>query len=64
MKDVHQRKSNAPMAHVKSTQVILNPISHKVIHFLLQDKSLPDNPTRLVPAGNVAGATQQQIKLN
>jgi sporulation protein YlmC with PRC-barrel domain len=30
----------------------------------LQDKHLPDNPTRLVPVGKVANATQQQITLN
>ena len=48
----------------RSTYVILNPVNHKVTHFVLQDEHLPDNPTRLVPAGNVAGATQEQIELN
>jgi hypothetical protein len=48
----------------KSTHLIVNPVNHKVSHFVLQDKSLPDNPTRLVPAGNVVSATQQQITLN
>jgi hypothetical protein len=48
----------------KSTHVIVNPVNHKVTHFVLHDKSLPDNPTRLVAVGNVAGATGQQIKLN
>jgi sporulation protein YlmC with PRC-barrel domain len=48
----------------KSTNVIVNPVNHKVTHFALQDKSLPDNPTRLVPAGNVADVTQGQIELN
>ena len=48
----------------KSTNVIVNPVSHKVTHFVLQDKNLPDNPTRLVPVGKVASATSQQITLN
>ena len=46
-----------------STNVIVNPINHKVTHFALRDKSLADNPTRLVPAGMVAGVTAQQITL-
>ena len=48
----------------RSTNVIVNPVNHKLTHFALQDKSLPDNPTRLVQVGNVASATQQEIKLN
>jgi sporulation protein YlmC with PRC-barrel domain len=48
----------------KSTHVIINPVNHKVTHFVLQDKHLPDNPTRLVPVANVAAATREQIKLN
>ena len=46
-----------------STNVIDNPINHKVTHFALRDKSLADNPTRLVPAGMVASVTPQQIRL-
>ena len=48
----------------KSTHVIVSPVGYKVTHFAVQDKSLPDNSTRLVPAENVAGATQEQIELN
>jgi len=48
----------------KSTYVIINPVNQKVTHFVLQDKHLPDNPTRLVPVGKVAHATQEQITLN
>ncbi len=48
----------------KSTYVIINPVNQKVTHFVLQDKHLPDNPTRLVPVGKVANATQEQITLN
>ena len=48
----------------KSTYVIINPVNQKVTHFVLQDKHLPDNPTRLVPVGKVANATQQQITLS
>ncbi len=47
----------------QSTNVIINPVNNKVTHFALRDKSLPDNPTRLVPAGMVANVTPQQITL-
>jgi sporulation protein YlmC with PRC-barrel domain len=47
----------------QSTNVIFNPVNHKVTHFALRDKSLADNPTRLVPAGMVADVTPQQITL-
>lgn len=47
----------------QSTNVILNPVNDKVTHFALRNKSLPDNPTRLVPAGMVASVTKQQITL-
>lgn len=46
------------------TNVIVNPVNHTVTHFALKDKSLPDNPTRLVPVTKVAGVTSQQITLN
>lgn len=48
----------------KSTQVIVNPVNRKVTHVVVHDKGFPNNPTRLVPTENVAGTTQQQIKLN
>jgi sporulation protein YlmC with PRC-barrel domain len=48
----------------RSTYVIINPMNHKVTHFVLQDKHLPDNPTRLVPAGNIVRVTREQIELN
>jgi len=48
----------------QSTNVIVNPVSHTVTHIAVHDKSLPDNPTRLVPVGKVANVTPQQIKLN
>ena len=48
----------------QSTNVIVNPVSHTVTHIVVHDKSLPDNPTRLVPVGKVASVTPQQIKLN
>jgi len=47
----------------QSTNVIVNPVSYKVTHFALRDKSLPSNPTRLVPVGVVADVTLQQITL-
>jgi sporulation protein YlmC with PRC-barrel domain len=48
----------------KSTNVVINPVNHQVTHLVLEDKSLPDNATRLVPVTKVAGVTPQQIKLN
>jgi hypothetical protein len=47
----------------QSTNVIINPINCIVTHFALRDKSLPNNPTRLVPAGMVADVNPQQITL-
>jgi sporulation protein YlmC with PRC-barrel domain len=47
----------------QSTNVIINPVNYKVTHIALRDKSLPTNPTRLVPAGMVADVTPQQITL-
>jgi hypothetical protein len=48
----------------KSTNIIVNPVSHQVTHFALEDKKLPDNPTRLVPVKMVTGTTQKQISLS
>ncbi len=48
----------------KSTNVILNPVTHKVSHFVVQDKKFPRNPTRLVPIGNVTATTPAQITLS
>jgi sporulation protein YlmC with PRC-barrel domain len=48
----------------KSTNVILNPVSHKVTHVAIEDSSLPDNPTRLVPIGKVSSTTQVQLSLS
>lgn len=46
------------------TDVILNPVTHKVTHLALRDDKLPDNPTRLVPVGHVASATKDDIRLS
>jgi sporulation protein YlmC with PRC-barrel domain len=48
----------------KSTNVIINPVTHKVAHLALEDKTLPDNPTRLVPISKVSSTTPDQITLN
>jgi sporulation protein YlmC with PRC-barrel domain len=48
----------------KSTNILINPVTHKVTHVVVQDKSLPDNPTRMVPFDKVASATQKQITLS
>jgi hypothetical protein len=48
----------------KSTHVIVNPVNLKVTHFALKEKSLPDNPTRLVPVSKVSEATPKKITLS
>ena len=48
----------------KSTQVIFNPVNHKVTHLVVEDRHLPDSHTRLVPVGKVASVTQEKITLN
>ena len=48
----------------KSTNVVINPVNYQVTHLVVEDKSLPDNATRLVPVAKVAGVTPQQIQLN
>lgn len=47
-----------------STSVIVNPVTHKVTHIVVDDESLPANPTRLVPIENVASTTPDQITLS
>ena len=48
----------------KTTNVIINPVTHQVTHVVVEDKSLPANPTRLVPVENVASTTHNQITLS
>jgi sporulation protein YlmC with PRC-barrel domain len=48
----------------KSTNVILNQDTHQVTHVAIEDKKLPDNPTRLVPIDKVASSSHEQITLN
>jgi sporulation protein YlmC with PRC-barrel domain len=48
----------------KTTNLLVNPVTHKVTHIVLEDKSLGDNPTRLVPVENVTSTTQTQITLS
>lgn len=48
----------------KSTHIILNPVTRRVTHFALEDKKLPDNPTRLVPVSKVSAAAPTEISLN
>lgn len=47
-----------------STNVILNPVTHKVTHVALTDDKLSDNPTRLVPIAKIANTTPTQITLD
>ncbi len=48
----------------RSTDVVVNPVNRTVTHVAIEDKSLPDNPTRLVPVANVAEVADDRIKLN
>jgi sporulation protein YlmC with PRC-barrel domain len=48
----------------KSTNVVVNPVNRTVTHVAIEDKSLPDNPTRLVPVTDVADFTDDRITLN
>lgn len=48
----------------KTTNVVLNPVTHQVTHIVLEDKSLPGYSTRIVSVDNVASLTQQQITLS
>jgi sporulation protein YlmC with PRC-barrel domain len=48
----------------QATNVIINPVTRQVTHIVVQDKSLPDNPTRMVPVDKVASTTQDQVRLS
>jgi len=48
----------------KSTNVIVNPVSRTVTHVAIEDRSLPENPTRLVPVASVAKVTEDRIRLS
>lgn len=48
----------------KSTNVVVNPVAKQVTHVVVQDKTLPANPTRLVPVSKVASTTDTEITLS
>ncbi len=48
----------------KSTDVIINPIKRKVTHFVVEDSSLPDYTTRLVPVEKVLSTSNDRINLD
>jgi sporulation protein YlmC with PRC-barrel domain len=48
----------------KTTNVVVNPVTHTVTHIVVEDKSLPGNATRLVPVANVASTSGQSVTLN
>ena len=48
----------------KTTNVIVNPVTKKVTHIVVEDKSLSDSATRIVPFSKVVDATRKKIKLN
>ena len=48
----------------KTTNIIVNPINLQVTHIAVQDKHLPENPTRLVPVSKIASTSPDQIVLN
>lgn len=48
----------------QSASLIINPVSRKVTHLVVEDQNLPDNPTRLVPMAQVASSTESLITLS
>jgi sporulation protein YlmC with PRC-barrel domain len=48
----------------RSTNVVVNPVNRKPTHVAIEDKSLPDNPTRLVPVADVTEVTDDRITLS
>jgi len=48
----------------KSTNVVVNPVNRTVTHVAIEDKSLPDTPTRLVPVADVAEVADDRITLS
>jgi hypothetical protein len=48
----------------RSTNVVVNPVNRSVTHVAIEEKSLPDNPTRLVPVASVADVADDRITLN
>ncbi len=46
------------------TNVVLNPVTKKVSHIVVQGAKLPRNPTRLVPISKVESASEKGIFLN
>ena len=48
----------------KTTNLIVNPVNHKVTHIVVQAKDLPENSTRLVPVDKVTSVTREQVKLD
>lgn len=48
----------------KSTNVIFDRDTHQVTHVVVEDKKLPNNPTRMVPVEKIESATHKQITLN
>lgn len=48
----------------KSAHLIVNPVSRTVTHFVVEDKHLPDEHTRLVPIEHVIDTTHKLIRLN
>ena len=48
----------------KSSNVIVKSVTRQVTHVVVEDKSLPDYATRLVPVAFVANATPQRMELS
>jgi sporulation protein YlmC with PRC-barrel domain len=47
----------------KITNVVVNPVTKKVSHIVVEDRKFPENSTRLVPISKIADANQKQISL-
>ncbi|MDX1413993.1 MAG: PRC-barrel domain-containing protein [Candidatus Promineifilaceae bacterium] len=48
----------------KSVSIIINPVNKKITHFVVEDSSLPDYETRLVPIEKVKNIGHDHIQLD
>lgn len=60
--DIEADCTNGPCG--RSKHVIVNPITHKVTHLVVEDKRFPGESTRLVPVEKVADVAPNRIRLD
>ena len=60
--DSNVQCTDSPCGKVKS--VILNPVTKKVTHIVVEDRKFPQNSTRMVPVNKVKDASSTQVTLS